>query len=109
MLRVAVTRCRDPQHKHNLAFRSTLLYEDGDRCLSPPVAAIDQKGRTPMTYAGTIESPFTSASGRRPFVASYDLGHEYSQQHCVALQCMVEDADDEPSFDRVPHLEEVVS
>lgn len=60
-----------------------------------------------MTYAGTIESRFTSASARRPFITSYDLGHEYSQQHYIALQCMVEDADEEPSSAHVPHLEEV--
>lgn len=60
-----------------------------------------------MTYAGRIESPRTSASVRRPFITSYDLGYEHSQQHYIALQCMFEDADEEPSFAHFPHLEEV--
>jgi hypothetical protein len=30
-----------------------------------------------------------------PPIASYDLGYEYSQEHCVALQSMIEDADNE--------------
>jgi hypothetical protein len=62
-----------------------------------------------MTYAGKIESELTSASASRPFIASYDLGHEYSQQHYIELQCMVEDAEEQASFAHVPHLEEVAS
>jgi hypothetical protein len=62
-----------------------------------------------MTYAGTIESPLTSAFAHRPFVASYDLGYEYSQYRCIALRCMVEDAHNEPSFAHVSDLQEVAS
>ena len=58
-----------------------------------------------MTYAGIIESP--SNTSDRPFIASYDLGYEYSQQHYIALQCLVDDADDEPTFAYAPHLEQV--
>ncbi len=58
-----------------------------------------------MTYANTIESPLASASACRPFLASYDLGYEYSPKHYIALQCMVEDSDEEPSFAHVPRLE----
>jgi hypothetical protein len=61
-----------------------------------------------MTCAGTNESPLTDASARRPFIASYDLGYEYSQEHCITLQCMVDDADVQ-SFAPVPHLEEVAA
>ena len=62
-----------------------------------------------MTYAGTIESPLTSAFDHRPFVASYDLGYEYIQHHCIAVRCMVEDAHNEPSFAHVSDLQEVAS
>ena len=63
-----------------------------------------------MTSAGTIESPSTSASSRRPFIASYDLGYEFSQEYYIALQCLVEDAD-QVSFALVPQteMEEVAS
>jgi hypothetical protein len=61
---------------------------------------------TPMTYAETVESPI-SRSGR-PFIASYDLGYEYSQQHYIALQCLVEDADEDSSFVRALEPEVVV-
>jgi hypothetical protein len=62
-----------------------------------------------MTRAAKIKSPLTSGSAQRPFIASYDLGYEYSQQHYIALQCMVEDADEEASFARVPQLEETAA
>ena len=62
-----------------------------------------------MTYAGTIESPLTSAFAHRPIIASYDLGYEYSQYRCIALRCMVEDAHNEPSFAHVSDLQEVAS
>jgi hypothetical protein len=50
-----------------------------------------------MTYADAFESA-TGALQSRPFIASYDLGYEYSQQRYIALQCMVEDADRGPNF-----------
>jgi hypothetical protein len=46
-----------------------------------------------MTYS-EFTSP-VSRSASRPFVASYDLGYEYTQEHYIALQCMLEDADNE--------------
>jgi hypothetical protein len=58
-----------------------------------------------MTYA---ETPRASAS--RPFITSYDLGYEYTQEHYIELQCMVEDADAEvATFARVPELEEAAA
>jgi hypothetical protein len=48
-----------------------------------------------MTYPGTPEAPVANSS--RPFIASYDLGYEFSQEHYIALQCMVEDAAEEDS------------
>jgi hypothetical protein len=61
---------------------------------------------TPMTYAETVESSISAKSGR-PFIASYDLGYEYSQQHYIALQCLVEDADEDSSFVRALEPEAV--
>jgi hypothetical protein len=46
-----------------------------------------------MTYSEITAPVSRSAAGF--FVASYDLGYEYSQEHYIALQCMVEDADNE--------------
>ncbi len=62
-----------------------------------------------MTYTGKNESPSSSGFASKPFIASYDLGYEYSQEHYIALQCMVEDADEEFSLAHDPHLEEVAS
>jgi hypothetical protein len=61
-----------------------------------------------MTYAEPVESP-VSAPSARPFIASYDLGFEYSQQHYIALQCLVEDADENSSFVRALEPETVAS
>jgi hypothetical protein len=59
-----------------------------------------------MTYSGTFESPLANSS--RPFIASYDLGYEFSQEHYVSLQCMVEDAaEEEATLAHVPELEKV--
>lgn len=57
-----------------------------------------------MTYSGGFESAGTGALPRKPFIASYDLGYEYSQQHYIALQCMVEDADEDSTFAHSPSL-----
>jgi hypothetical protein len=46
-----------------------------------------------MTYSEIASSLPRSAT--RHFVASYDLGYEFSQEHYLALQCMLEDADNE--------------
>jgi hypothetical protein len=61
-----------------------------------------------MTYSSGFES-IKAASPRKPFMASYDLGYEYSQQHYIALQCMVEDADEEATFAHVPVVTEEVA
>jgi len=53
-----------------------------------------------MTYSSGFES-VTAALPRKPFITSYDLGYEYSQQHYIALQCMVEDADEEATLAHV--------
>jgi hypothetical protein len=59
-----------------------------------------------MTHSGTPESPAVTSS--RPFITSYDLGYEFSQEHYIALQCMVEDAEEEDStLAHTPELEEV--
>lgn len=44
-----------------------------------------------MTFSEISESPLPGTSASKPFVASYDLGYEFSQEHYIALQCMVED------------------
>ena len=62
-----------------------------------------------MIYAATIESPLRSAPAAKPLIASYDLGYEYSQERYIALQGMVEDADEESSGTPVRHLEEVLA
>ena len=61
-----------------------------------------------MTYSSGFESN-TSALSRKPLIASYDLGYEYSQQHYIALQCMFEDADEEATFAHVPSVAEEVA
>jgi hypothetical protein len=48
-----------------------------------------------MTHSQEVESPLSGASNSRPFIASYDLGYEFSQEQYIALQCMVEDETDE--------------
>jgi len=61
-----------------------------------------------MTYA--MES-YSFTPGDRPLIGSYDLGYEYSQQHYIALQCMVDDADAEEDATLAhvpPAIEEVV-
>lgn len=61
-----------------------------------------------MTYYGTVESPLSGAYESRPFIASYDLGYEFSQEHYIALQCMVEDAaEEDATLAHVPQLEKV--
>jgi hypothetical protein len=63
-----------------------------------------------MTYAEVVGSTVNIASSNRPLVESYDLGFEYSQQHYLALECMVEDADEEKAtFARVPAGEKVAA
>jgi hypothetical protein len=60
-----------------------------------------------MTYA---ETPHSGISSSRPFLTSYDLGYEFSQEHYIELQCMVEDADAEgATFAGVPQLEETAA
>ena len=61
-----------------------------------------------MTYSSGFES-IQGALPRKPFIASYDLGYEYSQQHCIALQCMVEDADEEATLAYVPGVAEEIA
>jgi hypothetical protein len=62
-----------------------------------------------MIYAATLESPVRSAPAPKPFIASYDLGYEYSQERYIALQGMVEDADEELECTPVRHLDEVLA
>ena len=62
-----------------------------------------------MNEANAYENALRNSQAQRPFIASYDLGYEYSQQHYIALQCMVEDADEVPFVSYVPQLEEVIS
>lgn len=60
-----------------------------------------------MTYAGESHA---IAPADKPLVTSYDLGFEYSQQHYIAVQCMVEDADAEPAtLAHVPAVEEIAA
>ena len=60
-----------------------------------------------MTYA--MES-YTITPANKPLITSYDLGYEYSQQHYIELECMVEDADAEiATFAHNPALEEVAA
>ena len=61
-----------------------------------------------MTYADVVGSVSGSPSSR-PLIASYDVGYEFSQAHYIALQCMVEDADEEPAPARAPHQETVAA
>jgi hypothetical protein len=49
-----------------------------------------------MTYSKIISA--APRSGNPPSIGSYDLGYEYSQEHYVAVQCMIEDADNESLF-----------
>lgn len=60
-----------------------------------------------MSEMNASENSVSSSQLRRPFIASYDLGYEYTQQHYIALQCMVEDADEAPSLAYAAQLEEV--
>jgi hypothetical protein len=62
-----------------------------------------------MSFDSTVASPLTGTYAGRSFVPSYDLGYEHSQEHYIALQCMVEDADEQPSSAQVPELEAVAS
>jgi|GEM_PF-6094495 len=62
-----------------------------------------------MIYASMSNPQLSGANVSRPFLASYDLGHEFSQEHHVAVQCMVEDAEEEQEPATYPQeLEEVV-
>jgi hypothetical protein len=61
-----------------------------------------------MTYSSGFES-IASALPRKPFIASYDLGYEYSQQHYIELQCMIEDADEEATYAHLPSVGEEVA
>ena len=60
-----------------------------------------------MNYHGAPELPQAVIPAGRPFITSYDLGHEHSQEHYFELQCMVEDAEEQESGPGVPELEEV--
>lgn len=61
-----------------------------------------------MTYSGTVESTLSGAHESKPFIPSYDLGYEFSQEHYIALQCMVDDAaEEDATLARVPQLEKV--
>ncbi len=62
-----------------------------------------------MAHAGTIKSSLSKTSATRPFIASYDLGYEFTQEHYIALQCMVEDADVEASLADVTPAERVAA
>lgn len=58
-----------------------------------------------MTYA---ETQLSGTSAARPFLTSYDLGYEFTQEHYIELQCLVEDAE-EATCAHVPQLEEAAS
>ena len=61
-----------------------------------------------MSYSGKVEFPLSGAYQPKPLIASYDLGYEFSQERYIALQCMVEDADEEDAtLAHVPQLEKV--
>jgi hypothetical protein len=63
-----------------------------------------------MNYADAVGSPVNVVSSNRPFIESYDGTYEYSQQHYLALECMVEDADaEEATFAQVRTVEEVAA
>lgn len=62
-----------------------------------------------MTYSGTVKTPLSGPHQSRPFIASYDLGYEFSQEHYIELQCMVDDAaeeDDDKATFAYPQLHE---
>jgi hypothetical protein len=61
-----------------------------------------------MTYLGKVEFPLSGAYESKPFIASYDLGYEFSQEHYIALQCMADDAaEEDATLAQVPQLEQV--
>jgi len=62
-----------------------------------------------MSLDSTFTAPLMGTFAGRPLVTSYDLGFEHSQEHYIALQCMLEDADEQPSVAQVPELENVAS
>jgi len=62
-----------------------------------------------MSFNSTMAAPFTDTVSRRPLITSYDLGLEHSQEHYLALQCMLEDADEQASSAQVPEPETVAS
>lgn len=55
------------------------------------------------------KSSLASSTTSRQIIASYDLGYEYSQDHYISLQCMVEDAAEEASFAHVPEDEKAAA
>ncbi|MGD0990479.1 MAG: hypothetical protein ABR874_21940 [Candidatus Sulfotelmatobacter sp.] len=62
-----------------------------------------------MTHTNPVQSSNSGSSSSRPFIASYDLGYEYSQDHYLALQCMMEDAAEAATFAHHPSREEVAA
>jgi hypothetical protein len=62
-----------------------------------------------MTHIDPTSSPLSGTSASKPFIGSYDLGYEYSQEHYIALQCMVEDAAEEATYAHIPAHEEVAA
>jgi hypothetical protein len=81
---------RDAQHNQTAVSWGTLSGKsNGCMAIIPPMQA---KMELPMTCFGKVESPLSGAYESKLFVASYDRGYEFSQEHYIALQCMVEDA-----------------
>jgi hypothetical protein len=78
--------------------------KSGGNSLIVILPLVDKRGN-PMTYSSGNESTFSGANASRQFIASYDLGYEFSQEHYINLQCMVEDAAEEATLAQV--LEEV--
>ncbi len=62
-----------------------------------------------MSFDNTFAAPLTGTFAGKPFVSSYDLGFEHSQEHYIALQCMLEDAEEQPAVAQVPELAAVAS
>lgn len=62
-----------------------------------------------MTSSSAFKTPLSDPCELRPFIASYDLGYEFSQEHYIELQCMVDDAaeEDETATFAYPQLHAV--
>lgn len=51
-----------------------------------------------MSYSDAIESPIRTGARRRPLFASAELACEHSLEHWIAVQHLVEEADNEASL-----------